>query len=118
MSESILTREKEKLYARNAPLLIRQGDVLLRKVAHLPKRSKEIQDCILARGETTGHSHRIVGARVYKSPANRTLLVVDEEASLVHEEHKHIQIPPGTFEVIQQREYDPAQVQHRRFVRD
>jgi hypothetical protein len=92
-------------------VIVRQGDVLLRSRSSLPRGSRKTSDNVLARGETTGHSHRIEGAKVYRSPSDRLLVVVEEEASLVHEEHKQLQIPKGIYEVIHQREYDPLQRQ-------
>ncbi len=97
-------------------VIVRQGDVLLKSRSSLPRGSRKISDEVLARGETTGHSHRIVGAQVYRAPSDRLLVVVEGEASLVHEEHKHLQIPKGIYEVIHQREYDP--LQHQRTVHD
>jgi hypothetical protein len=100
--------------------LIRQGDILLKLVSRLPRNSTKLDDNVLARGETTGHAHRIVGGDLYRSPGSNQLLVVvsEEEATLVHEEHKHLQIPKGTYRVINQREYDPLQERRTRVVRD
>jgi hypothetical protein len=100
------------------PKLLRQGDVLLKLVPRLPRGSKKVGDNVLARGETTGHSHRMMGGEVYRTPSNQTLVLVRDEASLVHEEHKQIEVPKGIYRVIQQREYDPRAEQRRRFVLD
>lgn len=90
--------------------LLRQGDVLLRRASiSLPSDATTVQDKILARGETTGHSHRIEGqARVVRSGNGQLLVQVDGEAALVHEEHGRIDLEPGIYEVVGQREYDPV----------
>lgn len=87
--------------------LFRQGDILLRKVDRLPADAKRIDDLVLARGEATGHSHRLEGGRVFRTGNGQLLVQVEEEAKLVHEEHRQIQIPQGTYEVVRQTEYNP-----------
>lgn len=87
--------------------LLRQGDVLLKPIDSIPSGATETEERILARGETTGHSHKLTGkAKVYNN--NGQLLVLAEQGvKLVHEEHKQIEIPQGTYEVVRQREYNP-----------
>ncbi len=58
------------------PKLIRQGDVLLRKVSDFKGEDRifeEVKDKILARGEVTGHNHRIEGkgSRVLRSSSGQ-----------------------------------------------
>jgi hypothetical protein len=89
--------------------LLRQGDVLLKRVKGIPSDAAETKDCVLARGEVTGHSHRIDGARVFRASASNQLLVeVPQSAVLLHEEHGPVTVPKGTYEVVRQREYDPV----------
>jgi hypothetical protein len=107
--------------------MYRQGDVLLVPV-ELSVRSRELdyvyrdkgEGIILAAGEATGHHHRIrtPGAREYRGPTavgtpaslrgKRFLTVGKKGAELTHEEHDTIQIPQGTYEIVQQREYAPV----------
>ncbi|MDE2439055.1 MAG: hypothetical protein KGN01_06750 [Patescibacteria group bacterium] len=91
--------------------MYRQGDVLLRKVSKIKggKVYSEVKDKILARGEVTGHNHRIEGAkaRVLRSASGQLLVELEEPAKLVHEEHGTIELEAGNYEVIRQREYDP-----------
>jgi hypothetical protein len=84
----------------------RQGDLLFRKVAALPKDAKEVNDNVLARGEITGHTHRIEGAKVFRS-RNQLLVQVDQVARVVHEEHEAFELSTGIYEVVRQREYTP-----------
>ena len=92
--------------------IIRQGDVLLRRTTK-PSTGvfEEVKDKVLARGEVTGHMHRIVGekARVLRSSTGQMLVELQEPAQLVHEEHGHIELDAGTYEVIRQREYNPIE---------
>ncbi len=70
---------------------------------------------MLARGESTGHAHRIAPedlqagkAKVYFMAEPRRMTVeAFEPVRLLHEEHKPITLPPGVYEVRQQREYTP-----------
>ena len=99
-------------------LIFRQGDVLLRAVAAIPKGAKDITPqgrIVLAHGEVTGHAHAIADApaevkpRLWDAGAERFLQVV-APASLQHEEHAPIELPPGNYQVIGQVEYAPEEI--------
>ena len=90
--------------------MIRQGDVLLVKtnkkpegVATAPRNGR----IILAEGEATGHHHS-VDAQVCELFGD--LLVVREATPLTHQEHGLIEIQPGTWWVVRQREYTPQEI--------
>ena len=90
--------------------LLRQGDVLLVRVDVMPALhgAVEEEDRILARGEATGHNHRITGpAKVLRS-GQQLYVLAEQEAELVHEEHDTIRVPQGIWRVVRQREYDPT----------
>jgi len=72
---------------------------------------------VLAEGETTGHAHRInsTGAELFDLNGRMFLKVV-EPAMLTHEEHKHIEIDPGIYEVGRVREYDWLQKMERKVI--
>lgn len=86
----------------------RQGDVLIIETnkkggAPLPKDNGKV---VLAYGEVTGHSHAIVkGAVLLEAPKCTGILKVETEAPLKHEEHATIVLPKGSYEIIQQVEY-------------
>lgn len=92
----------------------RQGDVLLVKVDldALPQGAVQ-QDVdgriVLAYGEVTGHAHAIDAtlASMYQWKGDR-LLEAKVGARLVHEEHNPIDLEPGYYRVVQQREYEPG----------
>jgi len=105
------------------PLSFRQGDVLLVEVDEIPgdaqaeSRSGRI---VLAEGEATGHAHAIHerDARTFTYEGERFLLT-KSKAQLVHEEHGPIEVPPGAWRVVIQREYQPSpktQQQWRRVI--
>lgn len=92
----------------------RQGDVLLVKVEMdtIPQDAvKEITEnrVVLAYGEVTGHAHAIDSALAgLYSWRNDRLLMAKPGATLLHEEHSAIDLEPGIYKVIQQREYEPG----------
>ena len=96
--------------------LMRQGDVGLQRVSSMPDGMKEIPldkgRVILAYGEVTGHAHAIADtpkAKLWDAGAERFLQVL-EHTSLRHEEHAPIDLEPGIYQVIQQREYSPEEI--------
>ena len=95
----------------NKKIMFRQGDVMLIKVDSRPATAtigdKDNGRIILAYGEVTGHAHAIsvTEAEIWVEAGRRWLEVCYDKAHLNHEEHSTIVIPPGTYEVIQQREY-------------
>jgi len=87
----------------------RQGDVSILVLDKLPKRAKQVKgEPILARGEVTGHTHRMVEGKVrlYQMAGLLYLRVLTETAKLYHEEHQEIVLPQGDYQVNRQREYD------------
>ena len=90
--------------------IYRQGDVILEVVGTQKiADASEKPDLILARGETTGHAHRITEgqARLYAFATGVVILkVLSEYARLYHEEHEDIILPMGDYQIRQQREWD------------
>ncbi|TGE27558.1 hypothetical protein [Hymenobacter metallicola] len=96
-----------------SPFQYRHGDVLLAPVAALPAGSVPRTGLVLAHGEHTGHSHRIRefgAASLYVYGQELYLLVSAPSATLVHEEHRPIELPVGVYRVWQQREYTPSAI--------
>lgn len=100
--------------------IARQGDVLIRRVNAIPSGAKpKDRDggrVILAYGESTGHAHQVMVADRLPAADDAVLLTVAESATflrlakkaqLVHEEHAAIDLAPGTYEIVHQREYTP-----------
>ena len=98
--------------------IFRQGDVLLMRVAALPMdvvpQAPENGRAVLAHGELTGHHHSVdasVAALFARSGMDEErYLEVREAAPLEHQEHAAINLEPGIYRVIRQREYHPEAV--------
>jgi hypothetical protein len=82
----------------------RQGDLVIRKLAKTDAGDVQEHQSILARGEVTGHAHRLTAG---EWRCNGRTLVVITYALLEHEEHSTIRLPSGVYEIFRQRELDP-----------
>jgi hypothetical protein len=90
----------------------RHGDVMIASVEAIPRSAHAVPGAVLARGEATGHAHRIAkpdSVRMWRSGATSFLEVL-KPAQLVHEEHATIELPPGTYRFWMQREYSPEAI--------
>ncbi len=69
----------------------------------------------LAEGETVGHTHRITvdtvaegaDAEMLQQGQEIFLRILRGEATVIHEEHGPVPLPPGEYKVRKVREYDP-----------
>jgi len=106
-------------------MLIRQGDVLLVPVSQptasqpVPRRHGRL---VLATGELSGHAHAIADDHAElvtaEGAAQLFLLVHGTPATLTHEEHTPLTVPPGAYRVVRQREYDPVAAEAERYAYD
>jgi hypothetical protein len=96
--------------------MYRQGDLLFVQLnGRKPEVKEVIEDGVIARGESTGHVHRIAPedlaqgkAKVYFMEQPRRIVIeAYEQVRVLHEEHKPIVLEKGLYEVRQQREYTP-----------
>jgi hypothetical protein len=103
----------------NQGRIYRQGDVLLVAVSSKPETAveqieRENGAIVLAHGEATGHAHAIKskGATLFRDQKLQAIFlqVSDVPALLEHQEHTTIELPPGNYEVIRQREYSPEAI--------
>lgn len=91
------------------PIHYRQGDVLL--VAHpaLPAGAVALPPgpLVLAEGEHTGHFHAVPAAAAVRGfhLADSLWLACTQPTPVEHPDHATIVLPPGVFEVRQQRIY-------------
>jgi len=99
--------------------LYRHGDILVSDVEAVPGDARALHHLVLAEGELTGHSHRVAereAAILFQSPHGMYLKVTRPPgATLIHQEHGPILLPPGSYRVWRQREYTPQEI---RIVRD
>jgi hypothetical protein len=104
------------------PAQLRQGDVMLVPVDVFPETARPLPRTggriVLAEGEVTGHAHaiRATGATLLADGEDRYLLVGDP-VTLDHEEHRAIEVVPGTYRVVIQREYVPPEIEPAGFRR-
>lgn len=98
---------------------VRQGDVLIERIAALPEKTTQIKReagrIILAHGEATGHAHAILEKNVFlheaeNHPGVTFLEIKDAVAALVHDEHTTISLERGIYRVTRQREYSPQEI--------
>ena len=102
--------------------IFRQGDVLIRQIVSIPSSAKYVTPkgrIVLAHGEVTGHAHAIAEghAREFSlagaaGVVRRFLNVISKNAEVRHEEHAPIPLPPGFYEIVQQREYTPEAIRN------
>jgi hypothetical protein len=94
----------------NMKTTAQQGDVLLRRITKLPSGEKKVlghKKLVLAEGEVTGHYHGIEQAESYLYDIGGTMVLdLKESATLTHQEHKHITLEAGLWEVGKVQEYD------------
>lgn len=108
------------------PELFAQGDILLERVSDRCPSGRSIAPAldgatVVAEGETTGHRHvfwdnvsmfrddalaRSIPSSLYVGHVN----VPEGGATLRHEEHAPISLPPGTYQLRRQREVQPRDV--------
>lgn len=112
----------------------RQGDVFLDAVKALPAGGALVPldrgRLILAYGEVTGHAHAVypevsdkpkakpvMPGKLWDAGAERFLQIM-EKTALKHEEHTQVDLDPGVYKVIRQREYAPEDLAKQRMVAD
>ncbi len=91
----------------------RHGDILVAAVTQIPEGARCRTGAVLAKGELTGHSHRVEDAetaQVWDYRGEMFLEVTAPTARLVHQEHKPITLPQGTYRFWFQREYTPQAI--------
>jgi len=95
---------------KKAFVMHRQGDVLFVKVADLPPELVERKSDVVVEGEATGHAHRLTAGQIWQTREGQLFLSAAGGASIVHEEHGPIELEPGYWQVIRQREYSPEEI--------
>lgn len=94
------------------------GDVVL-YCEDLPKdfsSMKQLKDNTLALGEATGHCHVLFGEDIDLREEPKTkekYLKLVKPATLKHQEHNPVILPPGTYRIGIQKEYDHFEQESR-----
>lgn len=97
--------------------MVRQGDLLFIPAEKIQdyflERAEKEPKGIIEEGEATGHHHRLAdleAAEVFHvkgwSGKETMLRVGATGVSIVHEEHKPVQLPEGVYQVNRAREFD------------
>ena len=92
----------------------RQGDIYFVQVDQEPtlESAKPLKAGIIARGEQTGHMHRVAnssltdGALLSMLGDAMFLRSPESGATIIHDEHGPLHLPAGTYAVVNQREFD------------
>ena len=87
-----------------------QGDVLLKRIASMPAGESKIISkgkLRLAEGEVTGHYHGIeeTDSELIQI-GDKILLNLAKNSTLTHQEHGHIEVEAGIWEVGRVQEFD------------
>lgn len=94
---------------------IQQGDVTIERLSREQLKAISTSErktvskgrCVLAEGEVTGHAHVIEDEEAELiQVGERMLLSLGRPATLKHEEHAHITLDPGVYEIGRIAEYD------------
>ena len=92
----------------------RQGDLLFTALEQLPEGLTPRKGSIIAEGEVTGHTHRLVEGRVLEDAQGQLFLEVLRATQVVHQEHHAIHLEPGFYAVTRQHEYTPEAIRQVR----
>ena len=89
-------------------MLYQQGDVLFESTK-IPKDAKRKPGGLVAQGEATGHAHTlelIDGVELMEDEQGGLFTKADKPATVNHQEHRTITLPPGQYCIRRVREYD------------
>lgn len=110
---------------------IRQGDILITRIsaeewdkisgdATLAPSKARKGKLVLAEGEATGHNHTVEGSGVSlserpqdKGEKKYISVKARTKASVIHDEHGSMELPPGHFIMERQREHVPRSTPRR-----
>lgn len=81
-----------------------QGDVLLKSVTELPKKTKKLKGGLVHKGDN--HHHVLKGKFQLHSIGEEIFIEVKAKSKLEHEEHKTLTIPKGIYQKGIVQEYD------------
>jgi len=93
-----------------------QGDVLVFSFGKSVPQGEVKPDGIVAEGEATGHAHRVKGqdATLIQTEDGTRYLKAPLGATITHEEHLPITLPPGDYVFRGVQEYDHFAEEARR----
>lgn len=98
--------------------IYRQGDLLFKEVKKIPEGGKVRKSGHILEGEATGHIHKIAPTQLAEAEVlecgEGLFMSVSAEGGvlIVHEDHKTLELPPGNYEIVRQREYSPEEIRN------
>jgi hypothetical protein len=94
-----------------------QGDVTIKPVAAIPANATPASGSVLAEGEATGHKH-LAEAEDVRLFLHDGMLYMSAPSgtTVVHEEHRVVEVPPGDYLIGTVREYDHFAEEARRVI--
>ena len=103
--------------AQNTPAWFQQGDVTIKPIDSIPAGATETGNRVLAEGEATGHKHvaEADDVRLFRHEG-KLFMRAPKGTSVVHEEHRVLEIPAGDYEIGIVREYDHFAGEARRVI--
>jgi hypothetical protein len=101
--------------------IYRQGDVLFKEIKAFPKAgtiTKVRTNGHILEGEVTGHIHQVAESNLedceLMEVGEGLVLNVSSEGgiSIVHPDHRALNLPAGRYEILRQREYSPEAIRN------
>jgi len=95
-------------------MIYRHGDLCIKSIKAIPEGAKEVKTNILARGEVTGHAHRLIDGDYTVYEKDGVMHFRSGVTHIDHEEHGVREIAPDTYIVEREQEFDPFEEEMRR----
>jgi hypothetical protein len=90
-------------------MFLQQGDVKIISIDKLPEGKKILRKqrgYVIAEGEVTNHAH-VIDEEITMIEKNGIIYIgCETDVIITHEEHGHIKIPAGNYEIGIVKEYD------------
>ena len=104
--------------------ITRHGDLLIKPIEADKSKLKFIgkfESFTLAKGETTGHSHKLTAEpktafSVYQNKQGQYILEMEGNGKITHEEHSEVSLIPGMYVVGNEKEYNYFSEQSQRVI--
>lgn len=89
--------------------LVRQGDLVLKKISKLPRGLELSKSLVMMRG-SHGHDHYVDKGKIYFKQVDTYVMgyLVAKDSTLDHPEHGGMKLTNGVYEIRKQQEFTPA----------
>ena len=93
----------------------RQGDVVVREIAEIPRGAVLAETTEVRIASETGNPHVLRAVQVFETREARgsqqrreRYVLLDEVSTMTHPQHAPLQLSPGMYEITTVRDYAPA----------